>query len=467
VTEPGTPTKSPASISNASSQEGPCPICGGFGYLRRDVPPGHPDFGHTVPCTCRLRELEKRRAQDLLQASNLGLLTRMTFDSFAPEGHGLNVTLRDNMRRAFEKGLAYAREPRGWLVLTGGYGCGKTHLAAAIANYQVQQGRTVLFVVVPDLLDHLRATFAPTSSTRFDQRFEAVRSAPLLILDDLGTQSSTSWAQEKLYQILNYRYNAQLPTVITTNVDWEGLDPRLRSRMSELEFATTIHILAPDYRGGAIVEQSELSALHLHNDQTFESFDLREQDPALDAKQRVSLKRTLVITKSFAEKPEGWLVLTGDYGCGKTHLAASIANYRAQNGYSALFISVPDLLDHLRATFDPSSSVGYDRRFSEIRNAPLLVLDDFGTHNATPWAQEKLFQILDHRYSTRLPTVITMNRDVDLDPRIKSRLLDVSRCQVWEITVPSFRGGAGLTSDSKPQRGMPAGRGRRGTGIPR
>jgi DNA replication protein DnaC len=391
----------------------------------------------------------------------------MTFDSFASEGHGLNAILRDNMRRAFERTLAYAKEPRGWLVLTGGYGCGKTHLAAAIANYQVQQGRTVLFVVVPDLLDHLRAAFAPTSSTRFDQRFEAVRSAPLLILDDLGAQSGTPWAQEKLYQILNHRYNAQLPTVITTNAGLEELDPRLRSRMSELEFAATIHILAPDYRGGAVVEQSELSALHLHNDQTFESFDLREQDPALDTKQRIGLKRTLATAKTYAENPEGWLVLTGDYGCGKTHLAAAIAHYRTQNGYSALFIGVPDLLDHLRATFEPSSSVGYDRRFSEIRNAPLLILDDFGTHNATPWAQEKLFQILDHRYSTRLPTVITMNRDVDLDPRIKSRLLDVSRCQVWEISVPSFRGGADPTSILKSQRGTSAGRSRRGTGIPR
>jgi len=402
--------------------------------------------------------MAQRRLQDLLRASNLGLLTRMTFDTFAPEGHGLNPQVQDNLRKAYEKALAYARQPQGWLILKGSYGCGKTHLAAAIANYQVENGRPVLFVVVPDLLDHLRAAFAPGSATSFDQRFEAVRTAPLLILDDFGAHSSTSWAQEKLYQILNYRYNAQLPTVITTNSELEDLDPRLRSRVAELEWSSVVHILAPDYRGSAVVEQSELSSLGLHDDQTFENFDLRNQDPALDAAQRTNLKRSLGIAKAYAENPEGWLVLTGGYGCGKTHLAAAIANHRVHNGYPAIFVVVPDLLDHLRATFGPSSSVGFDRRFEEIRRAPLLILDDLGTHSATPWAQEKLYQIFDYRYNARLPTVITMTRDIDLDPRLKTRILDVNRCQVWEITASSYRGEARL-----PQKQKAKGRGTTGT----
>ncbi len=57
-------------------------------------------------------------------------------------------------------------------------------------------------MVVPDLLDHLRATFSPSSTVSLDRRFEEVRTTPLLILDDLGTQSATPWAREKLYQIV-------------------------------------------------------------------------------------------------------------------------------------------------------------------------------------------------------------------------------------------------------------------------
>lgn len=457
--------KSTRSSSSVESHDnGLCPLCQGFGYLCLDAPPGHPDFGRVVPCTCKLAEIEDRRLQDLRRASNLGLLARMTFDSFVPESHGLNPQAQENLRSAYKRTLAYAQKPQGWLILKGGYGCGKTHLAAAIANHQIEHALPVLFVVVPDLLDHLRAAFSPQSAVSFDRRFETVRTAPVLVLDDLGAQSSTPWAQEKLYQLLNYRYNAQLPTVITTNCELEDLDPRLRSRIAELEWSSLVHILAPDYRASAVVEQSELSSLGLHADQTFESFDLRSQDPAVDVSQRTNLKRSVRIARAYAQEPEGWLVLTGGYGCGKTHLAAAIANYRVLNGYPAIFVLVPDLLDHLRATFGPHSTVGFDRRFDEIRRAPLLILDDLGTHSATPWAQEKIFQLFDYRYNARLPTIMTMTKDADLDPRLTTRLFDVSRSQVWEITAPSYRFEVRSPQKAKAQTRR-SGRGRSGLGV--
>jgi DNA replication protein DnaC len=175
----------------------------------------------------------------------------------------------------------------------------------------------------------------------------------------------------------------------------------------------------------------------------------------------------LSIAQAYAKNPEGWLVLTGGYGCGKTHLAASVAHFRVDNGFPAIFVVVPDLLDHLRGAFAPGSSVGFDRRFDEIRRAPLLVLDDLGTHSATPWAQEKLFQIFDYRYNSRLPTVITMTRDVELDPRLKTRILDISRCQVLEITAPSYRGEARPLARDQRQRNAGTARSRRGLGVSR
>jgi len=238
--------------------------------------------------------------------------------------------------------------------------------------------------------------------------------------------------------------------VITTNCEIKDLDPRIQSRMVELDWSAMVHILAPDYRAGADAQQSELSSLGLHSDQTFEGFDLRDDETDLETSQRANLRRSLAMAKAFAENPQGWLAITGDYGCGKTHLAAAIANHRLFQNYPVVFVVVPDLLDHLRATFSPHSTVGFDRRFEEIRNSPLLVLDDLGTHSATPWAQEKLFQIFDFRYNARLPTVITMMRDVDIDPRLKTRILDTRLCQVWEITSPSYRGR--LDVHQKPKR---------------
>ena len=93
----------------------------------------------------------------------------------------------------------------------------------------------------------LRATFSPHSNTTYDHLFEEVRNASLLILDDYGGQSSTPWAQEKMYQILNFRYNASLPTVITTTKKLDEIEPRLRSRMMDRRRCVFLALQAPAY----------------------------------------------------------------------------------------------------------------------------------------------------------------------------------------------------------------------------
>lgn len=427
-----------ANSSNANTTtETPCPICGGAGFLRRDVPVDHPDFGRAIPCECKIRETQQADLTALRQSSGL-YLSQMTFESFRPDGIGLNPDKRKNLRYAYDTALAFARNPRGWLLLKGGYGCGKTHLAAAIANDRLARGEPVLFVLVPDLLDHLRATFAPTSRVTYDDRFEAIRSTPFLILDDLGSQSLTAWAQEKLFQLLNHRYNSQLPTVITTNRELEEIDPRLRSRLADSTLSAILTIVAPDFRqGGTDSSSAGFSNLALYSDMTFDAFNLR--DGELTGEARDNLRRVFNETKRYAESPVGFIVLSGEYGCGKTHLAAAIAHAINRRGYDVLFRTVPDLLDHLRATFAPGSLTQYDQVFEDTRTSKVLVLDDLGTENATPWAREKLFQIIDYRYVSRLPTIITIHRDAEIDPRIKSRIFDIERSSVNEIQAPTYR----------------------------
>lgn len=419
-----------------------CPICQGLGYLRADVPLDHPDFGKLLPCPCQLTKRAQKRVESLRALSDLDIMTSMTFETFIPDGHGLPPDKQTNLRWAYEEAHEFAQNPQGWLILKGGYGCGKTHLAAAIANACVEQGQPVLFITVPDLLDHLRAAFSPASSTGYDARFEQVRKAPLLILDDLGVESRTPWAQEKLFQIFNYRYNARLATVITTNHELEDIPLQLRSRLVDLDIARIVSMTAPDYRrGGVPQDQSNLSTLNLHTHQTFESFDLRQGE--LGPEEEESLKEALDKARSFAKNPAGWLLFTGAYGCGKTHLAAAIANYRVQRGYPALFVVVPDLLDHLRDTFNPQSTVTFYQQFEEVRRAPLLVLDDLGTESATPWAREKLYQIFDYRYNANLPTIITTAKFLnEIDPRLETRMLDESRCTPAPILAPAYRGGS-------------------------
>ena len=129
----------------------------------------------------------------------------------------------------------------------------------------------------------------------------------------------------------------------------------------------------------------------------------------------------------------------GGYGTGKTHLAAAIANHRSNVGENVMFITVPDLLDYLRTAFDPKADMTFDKLFNQVRTVPLLVLDDLGTESTKPWAQEKLFQILDHRYVSLLPTVITTAKQLnELPERIVSRLLDQRVCRNIGIVATSY-----------------------------
>ena len=419
---------------------GLCPICQGAGYLVKDVPVGHPHFGRLFACTCTQQKLEQQRAERLRQLSNLDHMAHMTFETFNPRGNALNPRQQDILQRAFGHALNYAHQPEGWLMIRGGYGSGKTHLAAAIANYRIRVGQPALLVVVPDLLDQLRAGYSPTSDLSYNQRFEQIRSHPLLILDDLGTESNTPWADEKLYQIFNYRYNARLSTVITTNCELEEIEPRIRSRLNSPDLVHIVGITAPDYRAsGMDVNQSELSSLGLHLDETFSSFVVDRDDVEPD--ERENLHRVFRAVQEYARNPQGWLVLNGTYGCGKTHLAAAAANYQIGQRQTALFVVVPDLLDHLRATFSPQSPQSYDKLFEQVRRTPLLILDDLGTESATKWAREKLYQLFNHRYNARLPTIITTSQQInELDPRLRSRMLDQTRCQIWSILAPAYRG---------------------------
>lgn len=246
--------------ADAQAQSVVCAICGGAGYLRLDVPVGNPRFGELRACECTRKEQAEKRMRYLVEHSNLGPLRGKTFDNFVVDTR--SRPKKNSPEAAHYKAKAFAERPDQtdqqrverprfeWLVFLGNHGTGKTHLAVAIANSRISQGRPAIFIVVPDLLDRLRATFSPTSDVTYDELFESARETELLILDDLGAQSSTPWAQEKLYQIINERYNRRLPTVITSNLALDAMDMRLRSRIGDTSLAENYVIQAPDVRLG-------------------------------------------------------------------------------------------------------------------------------------------------------------------------------------------------------------------------
>ena len=287
---------------------------------------------------------------------------------------------------------------------------------------------------------------------------EQVRTAPVLVLDDLDAYAETPWAREKFFQVVSHRFNAALPTVFTTAKSPNDADARIAARLTDPSLAQVVEVggeSAPRYLAIGAMTRDRVTAF------TFENFD--PDGLNLDTAQRASLRGAFLKARDWAESPEGWFVLMGGTGCGKTHLAAAIGNARLAAGDRVAFVNVPDLLDALR----PGREGDAVALLTTIREVPLLILDDLGAQKSTPWAEEKLYQLLNHRHLARLHTVVTTNQGLgEMEPRIASRLADSDVSRLQEITAPDYRTVGRRefvvrAPSDEPPAPQPRGRGRR------
>ena len=174
-------------------------------------------------------------ATRLREASNLGAkFLQRTFGNFDKR---LNP-------HAFEQCHAYAcREDlfdadgkdRNSLILSGGVGTGKTHLAAAIANHLVSKGIPVLFGTFGEHLEKIKEEFDVTDRREY---LSKMKSTPMLVLDDVGKENSTDWSKQILFDVINYRYEHKYPFVITTNLN----DRDLRKHIGEALYSRACEI---------------------------------------------------------------------------------------------------------------------------------------------------------------------------------------------------------------------------------
>ena len=124
------------------------------------------------------------------------------------------------------------KNPDKGLFLYGMTGCGKTFLAAIIAQELLKEGKSVVFGDVPSLLDTLKGTFDKNSDATIEELMDELQKVDVLVLDDIGTEYPTDWAAERLYMVVNNRYNAGKPIIVTSNYSPRKLSERFKSNIT-------------------------------------------------------------------------------------------------------------------------------------------------------------------------------------------------------------------------------------------
>lgn len=202
-------------------------------------PLGVPVFGSVAwvshePCECdgaeRERREEERRALDELAAERERRLERS----------GIPLRFRQ-ATPAEARCAAYADAlpgsgPNG-LFIHGPVGTGKTHNAAAVAIAASDRGLRTVFTSAIAIFSSIRETFDGGGSSR--RALERYSSCEMLVLDDLGKESSSRWSLMTLFTIVNTRYEGMRPTVVTSQYTLSQLRSRLAST-GEAETAAAI-----------------------------------------------------------------------------------------------------------------------------------------------------------------------------------------------------------------------------------
>lgn len=207
-------------------------------------------FGYPLPCECggakkaaqdraareeNQRDIAKEAARKiaLQRAGLVGRLAECTLDSFKRRKDWAGALECAIRARVYWQAIYSGRfGSKPWLVLYGDFGTGKTHLAAAIIREAVMAGwGNVCFRSWTEHLSSLQASWdRERGEARAADIINELKKGKLAAIDDIDKRESRGWAQGELYAVLNYRYNACLPTILTFNCAPTQPDPQAKGR---------------------------------------------------------------------------------------------------------------------------------------------------------------------------------------------------------------------------------------------
>ncbi len=197
----------------------------------------------------RRKEYERKaRIERLFDLAELGpRFAECTFESWiARPGSERCLDAAKNFAEHFDRHQVSGEG----LLMFGNPGNGKSHLAAAIVNAVIPRGKACVFRSVPALLKKLQETYRADARVSEFEILAVLQDADLVVLDDLGAEKMTEWAESMLYYIVDQRYRWRKPLIVTTNCDLEELEERIGTRTFDrlLEMCVLVENRATSYR---------------------------------------------------------------------------------------------------------------------------------------------------------------------------------------------------------------------------
>jgi len=162
----------------------------------------------------------------------------------------------------------------------------------------------------------------------------------------------------------------------------------------------------------------------LYRNATFENFDVRRADNPIGG---ASLAKVLVSVQAYARDfpnpSRPGLLLIGDPGSGKTHLAVAALHRILSKGFDGLFCDYQNLLDRIRSGYDPASNSADREAYRVALDYEVLLLDDLGAHRVTDWVEDTITSIVTQRCNQGKALIATTNLP---DPEAGSSVVEKS-----------------------------------------
>ena len=193
-----------------------------MGWIAGDFDVNHEDFGKVVPCICKVKENESNIVKFLWDKSGLNQSdNNPTFDTYDFKKSVDSKLAYDNVYSwGFIETLA-----KNWLLLTGNYGLGKTHLCKAVTVALISNNVGCTYINANEFIETCKSNF--NIDGMYDNYIRGIKNSEKLIIDDLGQEYATDWTRQVFYDLIDYRYSRYLPTLITTNKNKEELEQKL------------------------------------------------------------------------------------------------------------------------------------------------------------------------------------------------------------------------------------------------